>query len=258
MFKKFILFLFIPAFFISIKVSAQHEREIQKSFNLSATGELQIDTYKGTIEIESWDKNEVSVYAKIEADDSDWIGGTSPERQLEEVRIDFDSSDDFLSIETEYKKNNSWNGSNTRALVHYKIKMPQSADLTIKDYKSESKINNLNSKIKFETYKGIVLMSGIDGSVDLETYKGDVEIIFTNLDDDCSFETYKGTIALRIPESAGFSIDAELSKKGDIRSDFDIEERGRHSRDDVRGVVNGGGHYIEFSTYKGELKLLKG
>ena len=135
--------------------------------------------------------------------------------------------------------------------------MPQTAELEIDDYKSETKIENLQADIKMETYKGRVDIIDLKGGIDLETYKGDATIDFMELKNDCKFDTYKGSIELNMASDSKFDLDVDLGKKGDFDCDFDYSINGKRRSDNVKGSVNGGGPRIEFETYRGDLRIRK-
>lgn len=238
---------------------AQDFKEVEKTFKLDKNGTVNIDTYKGEIFIETWEKDEVYVYAKMIPDDGGFWS-TKPAKQLSRVDVQFDSSPNTLYIESKYKKNNSWFGSDTRAFVNYKIKMPRTAKLNVKDYKSESHISGIESSINFETYKGEVNISELNGSIDLETYKGEIDVHFSQIKDNCSFETYKGEINISLPKSSSFSVDADLGRKTDFYSGFNIEEDSyKRSRKEynIKKDVNGGGPTIHITSSKGRIELIE-
>ncbi|MGD8782721.1 MAG: DUF4097 family beta strand repeat-containing protein [Ignavibacteria bacterium] len=259
LFSIFSIFVFSLLFFAN-RLSAQNFKEVKETFDLNSSGKVVVKTFKGSINVTTWDQNQVEVYAKIEADDSGW-SSTSPEEQLEDARVSFSSSENRLYIESEYRDRRGWNNSNTRAFVHYKIKTPKNTRLEIDDFKSQISISGITSGLELETYKGDAKVTGLKGALDLETYKGDVEIDFAEFSKYCTAETYKGKITLNLPANSKFNIDADLGKRGDLTSDFDIDTQSRSNRkkdrDEVKGSVNGGGPEIEFETYKGDLIINK-
>jgi DUF4097 and DUF4098 domain-containing protein YvlB len=146
-------------------------------------------------------------------------------------------------------------------LVDDAITIPRTATLKIKDYKSEISVTDLKSDIALNTYKGTVRLIGIKGSVDLETYKGDVRVEYRSLGRLNRFETYKGEIEIVIPRQQGFDLDADLSSKGVLRSDFRVEEHSRSRRNrtrEYRTSIHGGGPLLRLETYKGTYRLRKG
>jgi len=253
--SKILLVIIIFILFLQ-NLSAQNFKEEEKTFALNREGTVIVDTYKGSIYIETWDKAEVYVHVKIEADDERW-SNTDAEEQLENVKIKYDVTSNSIRIESKYDKNRSFWGSETRALVHYKIKMPKTANLKIDDYKSETEITNLNADIKMESYKGKIKISGLKGGIDLDTYKGEAIIDFDKLQNNCMFETFKGNIKLELPASSKFDLDIDLNRNGKFECDFDYPSNGRNREDVIRGSVNGGGPRIEFESSKGRLSIVK-
>lgn len=247
-------YLLFIAILLTSTILAQETKEYEETYSFSSTGTVSVDTYKGSITVETWDKAEVYFYAKVEPDTDGW-NSTSPEEQVERCKVRYSHSDNYLDLKTDYSKNSIW-GSETRALVHYTIKMPATAKLKIEDYKSETRVDNLKSEIELETYKGRVRINNLKGGVDIETYKGDIDVDLTELTDNCSFDTYKGDINIYMPASSKFDFNFDLGKKGDFSSDFEMMMSRYNSDDgDMKGEVNGGGPTIRFSTYKGEIEL---
>lgn len=256
-FRSIIALLCVAFLSSTVTTNAQRFKEAEKTFQLNADGKVYIDTYKGEIKIETWDKPEVHVYAKMVPDESGFMG-TSPKKQLERVDVEFDSSPDELEIKSAYEKDHSWFGNNTLALVNYEIQMPKTASLKIKDYKSETKINGVHSAIELETYKGEVHVKDLAGSIDLETYKGEIDVAFSKLTNNSSFDTYKGEIEITVPKNTSFTVDADLDRKADLNTNLGLEDRGnrkKHGGYEFTKDINGGGSVIKISSGKGEIRL---
>jgi len=256
------LVLFLSLLFISIAAKSQESREVRKTLEVDKDGSVYIDTYKGSITIDTWDKQEIDIVAKIEADG--W--GRDEEEKVRDTKIRIHGTSNKVEIETDYDqlKHHGFSffglfgddNSGSLPYVHYKISMPLTARLKIKDYKSDTKIANLNSSVKMETYKGTVNIYKMDGGIDLETYKGEVSIEYAKYSDKSRFETYKGKIELTIPHDAGFQLDADLGRRADFDSDFDLNIKHK-SRDNeyLRGTVNGGGPVLQISSEKGDIRI---
>lgn len=237
--------------------SAQMEKTIRETLELNEDGLLSIDTYKGSITITTWDREEVEVDVLIEADDDDEL--------VEDTEIIISGNARRIRIETDYdeakRKKRGWSpfGNNSYSLpfVHYTIRMPRTAALQIDDYKSEIDVRALEADMELETYKGSVEIRGFVGGISLETYKGDVYVQFDEMTDDSSFETYKGDIDIDLPEDAAFDLDAELGKRGDLNTDFRLRDyRSRRGDDnEYRGRVNGGGPELRLDTYRGQYRI---
>ena len=244
---------------------AQETKEVRKSGSLTADGRVYIDTYKGSIAVTAWDKAEFEVYAVIEPDGS----GRHEEEKVQDTEIRIDVSSSSVRIKTDYDRVNRhshsfWGlfdgESGNLPLVHYTVKMPRTACLVIKDYKSKTSVSDLRSDADIETYKGRVQVSNHDGSMALETYKGEVWVDFKNLSRKSRFETYKGEIEVKLPKGKGFDVDAEFGRRVDFQSDFDLDGKYRTSkrRDyDVRSSVNGGGPLLWLKSEKGTVRLVE-
>jgi hypothetical protein len=173
--------------FIFSSALSQASREIHKIIPLKPDGRLIIDTYKGSITITTHEKPQVEVDVKIESDDSD---SRDAEKDVEDTEIQIDGGESEVTLHTNYKEvehhhtgfwdwiADSFETSNSLPLVHYTIKMPRTAELRIKDYKSRTRIEDLKSDLRFNTYKGEAEIDNLLGGIDLETYKGTVRVSF--------------------------------------------------------------------------------
>jgi hypothetical protein len=224
--------------------AARSSEVAPRSIPLAADGTLSIDTYKGTVKVTTWEKAEVLVKARIEADDS--CRDTRHDGEdVERTRVNIEGSGSRVSVESDYSHlREHWfsffpfGGCNARPFVHYEISMPRMASLRLKDYKSDSRLGDLAGDVAIETYKGTVLVDRLDGGLRAETYKGKVEIV--------------------APRAAAFTLDAEADR-GDVDTrDFAVTSasRGRrHRSESARGDVNGGGPRVHLATNKGTVRL---
>ena len=233
-------------------LAAQHTRTVNKTLPLNPDGILTVDTYKGSIRVTTWDRAEVQVDARIEAD----AGGAS---LVEDTEIRFDGNAHRLTLETDYdaveeRREQEKRDRFSLPFVHYTIRMPATAALRIDDYKSDIDVDGLRAGLRIETYKGTVNVRDLDGDLQLETYKGDAEVTFARLRGDSAIDTFKGSITLRLPPDAGFSLDADLGRKGDLDADFRLPEIRREDRA-YRTDIHGGGPRLRLETHKGTFRL---
>ncbi len=265
----------VPVFLLSFALvlpSSAQRKKITETVDLNANGRVQVDTYKGSIDVTTWDRNEVEIEAIIEAD------GNQSLVAFTEVHIR--QSGNTLRIESDYKKAKqegeklrNW-GKNNMSLpfVHYKIRMPRTADLTIDDYKSEITIESLVADLDLETYKGEARIDGVTGDIRIDTYKGEVEATnlagsleadtykgnitaeFAELSGDSTIDTYRGDVRLRLPRDAGFDLNANLGKNGDLDTDFGLSDVSIE-KNKYRGTIGGGGPDLEVDTYRGRIQV---
>jgi hypothetical protein len=250
---------------LSISISfSQKTKEVKKTVDLNVDGKVYIDTYKGSITIETWEKSQVSIMAKIEPDG--WYH--DDERNVQETEIRIDDSPSSVHIQSDYDRlkrhhSHSFLGmfgvdNLTLPFVHYTITMPKTAKLEIKDYKSDSRITGLRASLRMETYKGNVTIENLEGSVNLETYKGKVDVDLAKLTGNSKLETGKGELTVSLASNAGCDLDVELGRKADFHSDFQTVDLRRHRNDEqFRATINGGGPELRIETEKGNVRLRK-
>jgi hypothetical protein len=212
-------------------------KDIAKTLNLNPAGSVTLDTLRGSIHVAAWDRPEVEIKARVEAAGS----STVDLRRFNRTEVAIDSATDSVRIRSEYPWGSccSWNtGQNPD--VHYTIRMPRSARLTIRDHRSEIDIRSLA------------------GALDLETHRGSVRVAFAAFTADSRIETHRGTVKLQLPRDSRFNLETDLDRKASIDSDFQVLARISGGRGHLlEGSVNGGGPVLRLSTDKGRIHLRK-
>lgn len=254
---------------------ASAQKRVSETIDLDADGRVMIDTYKGSIQVSTWDRDEVEIDAVIEAD--------GMEHLVELTEVEINRSGRSLRIETDYtrakkegKRRRGIFGNNSLSLpfVHYTIRMPETANLRIEDYKSEITVKSLAADLDIETYKGEVDLTDIAGELTIDTYKGDVDVRdlagsleadtykgnisveFAEFAGHTSIDTYRGEIELRFPEEAGFDLYADMGKSGDFDTNFKLNNI-RVNDNKYSGEIAGGGPRLELETYRGNFYIAR-
>jgi hypothetical protein len=257
--------LFLLVVILPLSLNARQSREIHKSVPLKPGGHVSIETTKGSITIKTWEKSEVDVTARIEADDNFF---DSDRENVDETEVRVEGSDSEVRIVTDYERlrhhhTSFWgwfedHSEGQQPSVYYTITMPQTINLKIKDYKSTSTIAPLRGDIDMETYKGEVNVSGLEGSMTLDTYKGEAHLEFAKMSGDSKFKSYKGDVTVTLPAISGFVLDTDFGRHADYSTDFDMPmESGhrRHREDTMHGSINGGGPELRLSSERGTFTL---
>jgi hypothetical protein len=251
-----------PAILITLALAgpaaAGDFKEVGKTVPLDPNGVVSIETFKGWIDVAVWDRPEVEVLARVEPDDT----GRDQARKVQETRIRIEGSGRRLRIQSDYDAVHNGRflgilgGDETLPFVRYSIRVPKTARLEVKDYKSQSRISGLEGSLDFDTYKGRVEIAGMAGPLKLNTYKGDVRAVFDRFQAS-RLETYKGEVELLLPGTAGFDLDADLGRRGTLDTDvgivvkaFDRTGGGHH-----QASANGGGPKLRLETYKGSFRI---
>jgi len=229
-------------------LAAADSKDIHKTFPLDSHGSVTIDTYKGSIHVTTWDRNEVDVSVRIEED------GDVFSQSIKRADVRFDASPRDVRM----KSDSQWFFlDGVQPLYQYTVKMPRTATLRIKDYKSESDVSDLAADLQFNAYKGSLQLRNFSGGLTANTYKGDIHADFAAVTAPVRIDTYKGDIDLRMPRDGKFDLSTDIGRRrGDPDSDFARYVRTTNSRDRVhRSQVNGGGPEVRLRSYKGEFRL---
>lgn len=235
--------------FAATLLPAADFKEFRKTVPMDATGRFSLDTYKGSIHVTAWDQPQVDIQARIERDPG-W--NSEP---VEDVEIRVDASSSSVRVKTQYHREHWSFMEGNSPSVYYTIKVPRGANLSIKDYKSDSDIAGVQGEVEFETYKGTARLDGLRKGLQLKTYKGDVKATFTAFGAHSHIDTYRGTIELRLPRSSAFEIDAELNRHGDFDCDFPRTVHSTRQDRGFRSVVNGGGPMLRVTSYRGSIHV---
>ncbi|MFQ5737686.1 MAG: DUF4097 family beta strand repeat-containing protein [Acidobacteriota bacterium] len=273
----------IPVVFVSVLIlvagitSGFQGKEFSQTVDFQPGDKITLKTFKGSILLSSWDRPEVSIFARItapEGEDDDYAAAV-----VDATRIDVQQKSHSLVIRSDYddvpSKGSWFSNSKTLAYVHYEIRTPRQVDLRVDDFKSTIelyelsgrinletykgtlKANDLSGKIRLETFKGKAELSGLRGRLDVETFKGSVSLQAMEIDGTSKLETYKGNIELAIPETQGLSLRADLGRRASLTGDFGLDSARRDRRDSTRfeGSINNGGPRLEVSSHKGDIRL---
>src|SRR4051794_5654500 len=84
---------------LSALVQAADSREVNKSARLNENGSVTINNHKGSIEVSTWDRPEVEMRARIEAEPGMF---SSSRRLFDATEVQFDASSNSVQIRTKY------------------------------------------------------------------------------------------------------------------------------------------------------------
>lgn len=138
-----------------------------------------------------------------------------------------------------------------------------SGDVTVKnlggDAKAETGSGNIHVEtgshgdLKVETGSGDITVEGMQGGLRAQTGSGNITINGTPTAM-WKLSTGSGDVRMTIPESVGYTLDAETSS-GDIQVSQPITMQGSMSKQHVHGTVHGGGPDIHAETGSGNIEL---
>jgi len=239
----------------SLAIASDHSKDVRKTFALSPQGQVIVDNYKGLIRVSTWDQPQVEVEVRIESD-----GWSASDREMvRDTEIEFDASADSIRMRTRYPKRAAgWlDFSASNPLARYTIRMPRTASLRIKDYKSDIDVDGVGGSLDIDTYKGAVQVRRQGGGLNVKTYKSEARVSFANYNSRSSFETYRGSYEISMPRDARFDIVSEAGRRANVDTSFQMMMPAgtRSDRGNFRATVNGGGPAMILKGYRGDFRI---
>ena len=186
---------------------------------VSGKGSLSVDSKYGDVHVDTWDKNEVDVYVKVEITNS---SASKAESYLEKIKINIDdSSPESLAFKTVIDGNINNNRSGDRMDIEYRIKVPKSLNLNLKNSYGNTYLGDSEGKLALNEAYGNFKLGEISGPVRIKlsygngqvekVSDGEVEVRYSNLDVDNA-----GNVEISNSYSnidIGTSMDVDLSNK---------------------------------------------
>jgi hypothetical protein len=240
--------------------AAGQTREFRQSVPFQPGGELVFDTDKGSVTLTAWDRPEVAVYARIEAEkgeDADY-----GRRVVEAARIDIAGGGQRLSIRSNFdnvpEKGGRWN---YRQLphIHYQIQAPRSLSLRLTADRSRVSLysftgrfdvhsdrspleaRDLSGEVRIRMDRGDIRLEALRGSLNLHTDRTNSRIAAVAIEADSHLEISRGKVDLTVPDAQRLSLSARTGRRNTFSSDFPLPAR---SVGWIEGRINGGGPHL--------------
>jgi hypothetical protein len=250
--------LFVIALFVTETLGAASPKEFRRTVGLSANGRVELVSERGTAHITTWDRHEVEVFARIEARPE----SQDPEESVRRTEIRFDATSDSVRIRTDFGERiwaGSWLGLNRdpAPLVHYEIKVPRSADLTISDNRSKIEVGDLQGRLRLHTDRSSIQVSSLNGALSVEADRGTIRIGQLILREAGTFHTDRTEVELGIAPNYGMTLDLDLERvspsidSGLVPGFVEKDKR----RVTYRGAIGPGGPTLRFIADRGSLRL---
>lgn len=244
-------------------------RKFEKQFSVSEGGQLIVEADAGTINIDSWEKNEVSVVVEIEGSDS----------RVEKYNVEFKQEGNTVSVIGKVRDRSffKWHVGNLEA--YYTIKVPKKFHTKVNTSGGNIDASDLIGKVEYSTSGGNIVVEKIEGETIVSTSGGNIDVrrVIGNVDAETSggsvmceniignvyghtsggnvevravdgrvkVGTSGGSIVIRVSgENKGIEAetsggDIDLFVKEDIKADIDAETSGGSVDCDLPVTVRG-------------------
>ena len=235
-------------------------KEFRKVLDFKEGGEFVLKNTNGNIEVESWNRESVEIYAEIEVRAGN---RRDAEEFLKRVEILIDQDRDRIEVEAEYPKKRGgdfldwvFGGGNPRLSIRYRIKVPSRTDLELRSTNGRVEVMDVQGFVELSTTNGNIVADRMKGAVNAKTTNGGIQVAIDRLSglEDMIMRTTNGSIRLTLPRDVEADIEASTTNGG-ISTDFRLEVEGQFNRKHIRGRVNGGGPLIELHTTNGGIRI---
>lgn len=208
-------------------------KNFQKEFNVSGKGKLTLDLkIGGSIDVEGWDKNVVSVDVTIKGRNSD------------DIQVEFDQHGNDVDVESYYDG-------------RFVVKIPKNYNIEFSTMGGDVKFKNTTGEFSGKTMGGKLEIYGVKGEVDLSTMGGD--IIVKDCEVDGKVHTMGGEVLIEnvIGDLNANTMGGKVKQinvksiSGDKGNEINISTMGGDI--DVDQALNG----AKVKTMGGDIKVIK-
>jgi hypothetical protein len=225
-------------------------KEFHHTYPLSAEGRIELDNINGAVHITAWDQNEVKV---------DAVKYANTKERLDEMNIEVEATNDFVSIETKYPHNGLTfdGGWHDPGGVEYTLTVPRNARLDeIKLINGSLDIHAVNGEVHASCINGRLTADNLQGRVELSTINGHLVAQFQQLGDNTvELKSVNGSVELTMPSDANADLEAS-TVSGGIENDFGLHvNHHRWVGHDLRGEIGNGRTRVRLENVNGHIEI---
>ncbi len=226
--------------------SSESERYCEvREFSLDARDLVRVDAEpNGGIQVEAWDRNEISLRAKVQA----WSRRGDPQEIARNIQIETGST--ITADGPNPERDEGWSAS-------FRLMVPRSTNLDLESMNGGINITGVRGDMDFSTMNGGITLDDVGGYVRGETRNGglNVRLLGDQWDGrELDLRTTNGGVTLTLPE--GFRADLETGTvNGSFDTEFPITVRGQLRSNRISTQLNGGGPPIHISTTNGSVRI---
>lgn len=270
---------------VTVDSQSQIVRE-EKRFAVSGRPDVRLTTFDGSIEIRSWDRQEVVIEVEKR-------GATK--EAIDSLQIQSSQTGNVIELEVKRPHSEAFNGvgfhrTPTASLI---VSLPRRSDVKARSGDGSIKLEAVAGRIELRTEDGSIRVSDAsgellfdtgDGSVSVDSAEGklvaetddggvsvsgkltsvrlrsgDGSIAFralpgTTVVDDWEITTGDGSVSVYMPPDVAAELDASTGD-GAISNDLQVTTSGEATRRALRGRLGSGGKLIRIRTGDGSIRL---
>ena len=222
--------------------------EVTKRYTLMAGGTLEIRNTNGRIQVRPGDGNAIEIVAtrvaraQDEAAAKDALTRIDIRETIEPGRVVVDST------------GTAGLGFREQRQVHYLIKMPRAANLTVKTTNADVDVAGITGAFSAEAINGRISASGLENGAKVETSNGEIVIDMARVGGAVSCDTTNGAITLSIPRDTKAELSARVTNGAIDHGNLTLAIK-EQSRRRLDASIGGGGPEIKLETTNGAIEI---
>jgi hypothetical protein len=241
-FASFLALLFatawaVPCFAIS--------KEFNQTYPLQPGGSFELQNVNGTVDVQSWDRDEVEVHAVKTA--------KHKESDLDLVSIDVDAKPGDISVTTRYPQNEG-----VEVAVEYVVHVPHRAHLEhLGTVNGTLRVAGVEAIEDLHTVNGNIEVYEGGGAVRAHTTNGNVHLELLHVQDKngAVAETTNGSLLLAMPSDTQADLEARCLN-GSFYSELPLALESREHPREMHGKFGKGGAAIRLHTVNGGIRVV--
>lgn len=227
---------------------SDYEDTITKTFNVKKGQLFYLKSDLGTVEVDTWGRDEVKVTVTRKADTN---SKSRAEDIFEDLDLEFDQNSEGVTVRAEYLGPKGWLGERRRLKLHFAVTVPREFNLDVNTAGGSIQVTDLIGKSDLKTSGGSIAVGKVDGPVNAKTSGGSIKI--QEARGHVVASTSGGSIS--IGETAG-SVNARTSGGGitldGVTGDTEAYTSGgslnlKNLSGNVNGSTSGGSIYAELT-----------
>lgn len=244
----------------------------EKRYTVGPDATLTLETFDGSVKVQSWDRPEVLVEIEKRGPDRETaaaieIAATQDGNRIAVRAHEPKGTREFVGIGNVQSASVSFNVSVPRSLTF----SAQTGDGSINLENLSGAVNlrsgdgsirgtRLNGDITARTEDGSIFLQGALAGVRAETGDGSVVIEAEDgsaMKSDWDISTGDGSVVFRVPETFDADVDA-ASRDGNVRGELQglQHERAENGRESLKGRLGSGGHRVTIRSGDGSIRVV--
>ena len=251
---------------VALLFTAAHADDWSKTYDVSPSPQLRVDTSDAEIRLDTWDQNKIEARVTTTRDKIGEGGVKVIERQVgNAVEIEVRMPNRHITVD--------WGQHRVSVEIH----MPREGKVNLRTGDGRIYVSRLKGEMDFYSGDGRVEAEDVDGNVRARTGDGSMSITgrFDTLDvssgdgrvsvtarpgsrvqQSWEVRTSDGSVDLAVPSDLAADLDLHTGD-GHISLNLPVTVEGKLDRQDIHGKLNGGGNRLVVHTGDGSITVDK-